>query len=465
MTPAAGGDPLDRALDRAAGARRIPGNAVRHLTDGPQAFSAMLGLIESAHRWIHFENYLIRADATGEIFARHLVAAARRGVRVRVLYDHFGSFRTRRSYWNALRNAGVTVRAYNRVNPFRPVRSIRRDHRKYVAVDGRAAVLGGICIGQEWAGAEGDDRAPWRDTAVHVAGPAVPALEYAFVRRWHAAGAPDVELPIPAEPEPCGDAVVRVIDGVPGRLRLYRTIQFLTAAAEERIWITDAYLVAPSPLYASLLAAARDRVDVRILVPGKTDLPWIRALTRVGYRELMEAGVRIWEWHGPMLHAKTVVIDDRWFKVGSSNLNPSSLLANDELDILVDDHAAAGEAIQQFRRDLGRSVEIVRRRRRMPAELAQRLPPLIVPAEPVDPDPARRRTARELSRRAVVTLRHVAGGARRSIAGALVFTSLGLGALFLLLPRVMAYVVAVFAFWLSLNAAWHFVQRRRYHDE
>lgn len=464
MNAPAGAGPLDRGLDRAAGARLIPGNAVRHLIDGPQAYGAMLELIETAHRWVHFENYIIRSDRTGQMFADHLMAAAKRGVRVRVLYDHFGSWRTRRSYWGALRNAGAAVRAHNPVNPLRPIRSLRRDHSKYVATDGVGAVVGGICIGDEWAGSEERNRAPWRDTAALVTGPAVSALEYAFVRRWQAAGGRDTEK-VPAEAVPCGDATVRVIDGVPGRGRLYRTIEFLVTAAQERIWITDAYMLAPSPLYAGLRAAARDGVDVRLLVPGKTDLPWIRDLSRVGYRELLDAGVRIWEWQGPGLHAKTVVVDERWYKVGSSNLNPSSLFANHEVDVLVEHSEATAEAIQQFRRDLANAVEIVRRPRRVPKKLAARLPPTIVRSEPVNPTALPPATPRELSRRAAVTLRHVAGGARRSIAGAVFFISLGAGALFLLLPRIMAYTVAAIAFWLSLNAAWQFFLRRRYHDE
>jgi cardiolipin synthase len=464
MNAPAGVGPLDRGLDRAAGARLIPGNAVRHLIDGPQAYGAMLELIGTAHRWVHFENYIIRSDRTGQMFADHLIAAVKRGVRVRVLYDHFGSWRTRRSYWTALRNAGAAVRAHNPVNPLRPVRSLRRDHSKYVATDGVGAVVGGICIGDEWAGSQEQNRAPWRDTAALVTGPAVPALEYAFVRRWQAAGGRDTEK-IPAEPEPCGDATVRVIDGVPGRGRLYRTIELLVTAAQERVWITDAYMLVPSPLYASLLAAARDGVDVRLLLPGKTDLPWIRDLTRVGYRELLDAGVRVWEWYEPVLHAKTVVVDDHWFKVGSSNLNPSSLFANHEMDVLVDQKEATAKAIHQFRRDLGKAVEIVRRPRRVPEKLAARLPPAIVRSQPAAPMSLPPATARELSRRAAVTLRHVAGGARRSITGAVFFVSLGLGALFVLLPRIMAYAVAAAAFWLSVSAAWQYFQRRRYHDE
>lgn len=452
--------PLDRALDRASGSRLIPGNAVALLTDGPDTFSAMLALIEGARRWIHFENYIIRSDETGERFAAQLIAAARRGASVRVLYDHFGSRTTSRRFWRRLREGGVEVRAYNRVNPFRPIRSLRRDHRKYVSADGSGAVVGGLCIGDEWAGRPERSRAPWRDTAMRIAGPAVSALEYSFGRLWREAGGQDIEREIPAKPEVAGDATARVVEGVPGRLRLYRAVELMVAAVQSRLWVTDAYLVAPTPLFRGLIAAARDGVDVRLLLPGRTDIPALRLLTRVGYRELLEAGVRIFEWYGPMLHAKTVLVDDRWFKVGSTNLNPSSLISNHELDLIVEDRRAVEEGVQRFRRDLRYASEIVLRPRRVPQSLAQRLPPAVVPAADATP-PEHRRSVRELSQRAVVTVWHVAGGARRSLAGAALFVTLGAAALLVALPRVMAYILAAASFMLSIGAAVEFFRRRR----
>ncbi len=458
-------DALERALDRVCRARAIPGNAVTHLTDGPQAFGSMLSLIEGARRWIHFENYIIRSDSTGEIFAEHLAEAARRGVQVRILYDHLGSRGTSRSYWKRLRRAGAEVRAFNRVNPLRPLKSLRRDHRKYVSADGTDGVIGGICIGDEWAGAPADGRPPWRDAAVEIRGPAVPALDLTFLRLWQAAGGTAPVDQAPSRLDPCGAAAVRVVDGVPGRLRLYRAMELLVAGAAERLWLTDAYLVVATPLFASLMAAARDGVDARLLVPGHSDIPTIRALTRVGYRELLHAGVRIWEWHGPMLHAKTIIADDTWFKVGSSNLNPSSFLSNHELDALVEDRAIAASAAQQYRRDLGHAVEIVLRPRRAPERLATRLPPAVVPAQPRPLRTGQIRARKELSRRAAVTLRKVAGGARRSVAGAIIFTLLGSGVLLIAVPRVMAYALAVVCFWLGGAAVWQFLERRRHWED
>ncbi len=457
-------DALGRAIDRVCRARAIPGNAVGHLLDGG-AIGAMLGLIDRAQHWIHLENYIIRDDTTGRLVADHLLRAVSRGLEVRVLYDQVGSWRTTHSFWRALREGGVQVRCFNPVNPLHPLRSLRRDHRKYLGIDGREAVVGGICIGDEWAGAVAPDVPAWRDSAVRLAGPVVPALEWIFLRQWELTGGTPPPYSPPSKVDTCGTAAVRVVEGVPGRLRLYRAVELLAATAAERLWVTDAYLMAATPLFASIRAAARDGVDVRLLVPGHTDLPAVRALTRVGYRELLHANARIWEWQGPMLHSKTLLVDERVYKVGSSNLNPSSFLANYELDVLIDDSTTAADAAGQFRRDLSHSTEILLRPARAPEVLQGRIPPAMVPAEPHTSAATLPKAPGERSRRAVMTLRNVAAGARRSIAGAITFASVGGGVLFLTLPRVMAYVLAAASFALGLTAMWRYLQRRRHWTE
>lgn len=457
--------PLERALDRACGGRAIPGNRLRHLADGPSTFALMAEAIDAARRLVHVENYIIRDDATGRRFAERLGAAARRGLAVRVLYDAFGCRGTPRAFWRRLREAGVETRAFNPVNPLRPVRSLRRDHRKYVGVDGARAVVGGLCIGDEWAGDPGRHRLPWRDTAVDVCGPAAAAIDLTFERLWRLAGGEIPDRDRRGEAEPCGEASVRAVEGLPGRLRIYRAFELLVAGASHRVWITEAYLIAPTPLVAGLIAAARDGVDVRLLLPGKSDIPALRAFTRVGYRELLQAGARIWEWRGPMLHAKTVLADQGWLKVGSSNLNPSSLLTNYELDLLANDPDLTEEAAHQFRRDLTHATEVILRRPRVPAPLAGGWPPAVVSAGVPHTVPDHAPGARERSRRAAITLRVVAAGARRSIAGAVLFGSLGAGVLFALAPRVMGYLVALLCFAVAVNAARHFLVRRRQRDE
>lgn len=453
-------DPLARALDRTSGARAIPGNAVAHLVDGPATFERLLDRIAAAEQWIHLENYIVRGDRTGHRFAEALRAARRRGVHVSVLYDHFGSWGTPRRYWSRLRDAGVRVRAFGPPRLRTPLAYFQRDHRKYVGIDGRVAVVGGICIGDEWAGDPARGLAPWRDSAIEICGPAVSALELSFLRLWSLAQGPPPPYTVRTDTVPCGATTIRVVEGAPGRLRLYRTMEFLCASAAERVWITDAYLVPLSPLFRTIMATAQAGVDVRLLLPGRTDLPAVRALARVGYRELLESRVRIWEWRGPVLHAKTALVDDDWYKVGSSNLNPTSLLGNYELDVLVSDPAVVGVAVQQFRRDFAHAVEVVLRPRRLVPAWRVEVPPAVVKMEDAGGSPPRR-TAGALRQRTVLALRHVALGAQRSITGAVLFVSFGAGVLLLALPTLMSYVLAGMCFGLGLVAVWRYLELRR----
>ena len=441
----------ERILDRAAGSRPIPGNAVSLLVDGTEAYPAMLDVIARAERWIHFENYIIRDDHTGRRFGEALAERARAGVRVRVLYDALGSFGTGFGYWRALRRAGVEVRAFHPIFSGHPFDIFVRDHRKLLVADGGRAMVGGICIGDEWAGDPERGREPWRDTMVTVCGPAAAALDASFASVWGRAGPPLDPSALTPDPESCGDCDVRVVIGVPFEGRTYRATQLIAAAAHERLWITDAYLAPPAPLYAALLDAARAGVDVRILVPGVSDLPVMRNLTRTGYRELLRAGVHVFEWLGPMIHAKTLVADRQWARVGSSNLNVSSLLGNYELDLLTDNVAMADALAAQFRRDLQSSREIVLdpRRRILPPRLVR------AAAEPIDPNappPKRRkRSGYELGAVAVVAVRRVAGGLRRAIARTAALVSLLTAVLLIAFPRVMSIALAAGMFWLALG--------------
>lgn len=451
------GDPLGFAVERATGARAIGGNLIRHHAESARALDAMLDLIAGAHSWIHFENYIIRDDHTGRRFAEALIARAHLGVRIRVLYDALGSFGTARSFWRGLTDAGVEVRAFHPLVSRHPLDVFSRDHRKLVVVDGLHAMIGGLCIGDEWAGDPARHRRPWRDTMVTVSGPAAAAADRAFGRTWEQAGAPLPVDELETNPVECGAAVVRVVSGVPGRARVYRAVQLLAASARERLWITDAYLIAPAPVFASLLDAARAGVDVRLLVPGTSDLPVVRNFTRAGYRELLRAGARIFEWQGPMLHAKTLLADQRWARVGSSNLNVSSLLGNWELDVVAECADLSAELAHQFLRDLGSSREIVLLggRRFLPARLVG------TPTEPSASELTHKRSGYELGAVTVVVLRRVAGGVRRAIAATAAFAFVALGALLLAFPQFMSILLAAGAFIIAMGFGVYALEQRR----
>ena len=220
-------------------------------------------------------------------------------------------------------------------------------------------------------------------------------------------------------------------------------------------------MVPPPRLFQGLQDAARDGADVRLLVPGSSDLPWLRNLTRIGYRDLLRAGVRIYEWDGPMLHAKTLVADGRLARIGSSNLNASSLLGNYELDVLVDDPTLAGGLEDQFRRDMVGSAEVQLQPLRAPAQLRRVLPSALHRERPEAGSPAHRRSMRERRRRAITVTWTLITGARRSIFGPLSLVLIALGLLFLILPRAMAYVFAAVCVWFAIAAGLQAFQRRR----
>lgn len=453
---------LSRALDRATGARPIPGNLLRHIPASNEALDTMLEMIASAERTIHFENYIIHDDTTGTRFANAWAKKAKAGVKVRVLYDAFGSRSTSRAFWRELREYGVDVRPFRPIWTSGPIEALSRDHRKLLVVDGEKAMTGGLCIGDEWAGDASQGQQSWRDTMVVVCGPAVAALEGSFARMWARTGPPLPENERHPLPEECGPSAVRVVEGVPGQSRIYRAVELLAATVTERLWITDAYLVAPPALYAGLVDAAHAGVDVRLLLPGTSDIPIVRGLTRSGYRELLHAGARIFEYRGPMLHAKTLVADHEWARVGSSNLNMSSLLGNYELDLMVEQDALSDELAKQFLHDMTQSREVVFvARRRLPPRLVEAATVPTLPGAPAASTPPQKRSLRERQAAAAVALMQVAGGARRMVAGAAAGVFFVIGILLFIFPVITGAVLAVGALATSLGLAGYALARRR----
>ncbi len=367
-----------KAFSRVADTKKAGGNAVRLLRDGNENYPLWLAAIAGAKTTVHLENYLIQEDPTGRSFADALIEAAGRGVGVRVIYDWLGCrSKTSAGFWERLRAAGVEVRCYNLPHLHSPLGWISRDHRKVLCVDGQIGFTGGLCIGQDWAGTPARRKAPWRDTAVEIRGPAVAYLEIAFADSWSATGAamPPGEVPDIDKIAPAGDLGMLVIAGRPDSMGLYRLEQLIAETAERSLWLADAYFVATTGYVRALGAAARDGVDVRILVPGSSNIPIVRALSMSSYRPLIEAGVRVFEWNGPMMHAKTAVADGCWARVGSSNSNLSSWIANRELDVTIQDADFAKQMETMFERDLENAIEIVLDSGRLRSSVPRKLRP------------------------------------------------------------------------------------------
>ncbi|NNE99496.1 MAG: cardiolipin synthase B [Pyrinomonadaceae bacterium] len=354
--------PYEASLDRITDSKLISGCDLRLLVDASENYPAWLEAIESAEDRIYFESYIIHDDEQGKKFADALIKKAGEGVSVKLIYDWLGGFgKTSRRYWRRLRNGGVEVRCYNPPKLTDPFSILSRDHRKIMTVDGKIAFVSGLCVGQDWVGNPAKDMPAWRDTGVQVKGAAVVDVERAFANIWQEIGEPlDIsKLPKYEDYDEEGDVSLRIVDSVPSSSNIYRVDQFLAAQVQQTMWLADAYFIGIPSYLQSIKDVAEDGVDVRILLPRSTDIAIVRDTTRTTYRDLLEAGVRIFEWNGSMMHAKTAVFDGKYSRVGSTNLNVASWFGNYELDVFVEDEMFGRKMQEMYSRDLENSTEIV----------------------------------------------------------------------------------------------------------
>jgi cardiolipin synthase A/B len=461
----------EQALSRAAGAPLLGGNSVELLIDAPAHYEAWLKSIRAARRRVLLENYIIRDDEVGREFRDALVERARAGILVAVIVDWLGCLgQSRRTFWAALRAAGGQVRVFNPPQFGEPFGWISRDHRKLLVVDGTEGFLSGVCISSKWLGDRARNVAPWRDTGVAVSGPAVAGLEAAFQESWNAMGGAPLELSeVPASMRPAGAVAMRVIATQPPSASLYRLDQLIASMARKSLWLCDAYFVGIAPYVQALVAAARDGVDVRMLVPGNSDIPIVSGLSRGGYRPLLQAGIRVFEWNGSMLHAKTAVADGQWARVGSSNLNVSSWLGNREIDVAIEDVVFSGQLAAQYERDLENATEIIlapRRYRRSEQ-----------PTPASDPPRMKAGRGRGSSGRAAAGALRMANTVGAALANHRVLGEMPTGplltamvllvvlaAICFLWPAWIAWPVGVMAAWTAVNMsvrAWRLHKRRR----
>jgi cardiolipin synthase len=293
------------------------GNQVELLLDGPNAYPALEAALSHAKRSIHIEYYIWEDDATGRRLRDLLVERAQAGVAVRVLVDGFG---TRNSRWLAepLRAAGAKVGIFlpSHFTPFRAPRFNFVNHRKVVVVDGEVAFTGGMNIGSAYA-------TSWRDAMLRLRGPAVMALDHVFLDDWYFAT--DELLDDERTPRPLdGGVEVAVVASGPDSEAWIHDAYFISLTqATQRIWIATPYFIPGPAILAALRTAAGRGVDVRILVPSTSDVTIVKWASRSYYRELIEAGVHIFEYHG-MVHAKALVTDDHIACVGTANIDSRS---------------------------------------------------------------------------------------------------------------------------------------------
>lgn len=345
------------------------GNRAEVLLDGADTYSAMVEAIEQASDHIHILFYIVQPDETGRQLRDLLIRKAKQGVAVRVIVDAVGSAALPYDFFDALEAEGGSARFFQPV--YRLLIRYRwrdridfRNHRKIVVIDGRIGFTGGINIGREYLGLD-PEMGQWRDTHVQLTGPAVLSLQQVFAGDWLLTSGEfldDLRYYPEARQETlaAGGSLVQVIDSGPD-LRWSPISYILThsiSLAQDRIWLTNPYFVPGLPVRHALTTAALSGVDVRLLLPAKSDSLIVHLASRSYFKELLEAGVRIFLYERGFIHAKTTVVDDWVTSIGSANLDMRSFYLNFELTAFLFGSDMAGRMAEQFERDLEHANEV-----------------------------------------------------------------------------------------------------------
>lgn len=336
----------------------VAGETTHLLRDGIATFRAMFAAIRAAKHSINLEYFIFEdVESDGVHLGDLLLAKRQEGVAVNVIYDSFGSSDTPKDFFDRLRQGGVNVVEFNPLNPLKAKVSYSpndRDHRKIMVIDGATAIVGGVNLSTTYqanpmgksGNIPGEPAAHWRDTDLEISGPVVAQLQTLFLDHWREQHGPPINDAgwFPAV-SPAGGAVVRIIGSSPDRKapRYYVTIISAIRSAEKSITASAAYFVPTADEMVALTEAARRGVEVRLLLPDRSDSPNSIALGHSHYEALLKAGVKIFETHDLVLHSKTIVVDGVWSAVGSSNFDHRSVIFNDEVDAIALGAETAGE--------------------------------------------------------------------------------------------------------------------------
>jgi cardiolipin synthase A/B len=350
---------------------KIGGDEVRLLRDGVEALPAMLAAIHAARREIILEMYWVGPDAVGARFRDALVEKARAGVTVRVIYDAIGSLAITPSFWEALVRAGGEVREYHPLSPLKPAfdlsRIEQRDHRKILVVDGNHGFTGGINLARPWLPLE-DGGEAWRDDMIEVIGYAPAELRTLFYKNWRRMGfrrlpqdpLGSLALPndlVPLSKHPTGKVYV-LASLRRSKRNLRREYLARLNRAQRSIEIANSYFIPDRNVRSALYRAVLRGVHVRVLVPSKSDVAIVQFALEAMYESLLRNGVEMYCHSGPMMHAKTAIIDDRFATIGSYNLDERSRTKNLEVNIAVEDDAFATYVRKWFDRDVEKATHL-----------------------------------------------------------------------------------------------------------
>jgi cardiolipin synthase len=359
------------ALEQAiVGTPLTAGNKVLLLQDGAATYRAMFAAIGAATDHINLETYKIEDDEIGRQFSELLLRKRSQGVQVNLVYDSVGSIGTPQAFFDRLTAGGVQVLEFNPANPLSAKKEWlvnNRDHRKLLVIDGHTAFVGGINFsrvhsGGSFARRRGPEaKSAWRDTHLRIEGPVVDEFQKLFMQTW----AKQRGAPLPAANyfpalAAKGGEMVRAIGSTPDdpHSLIYLTLMSAISKAQRHVYLTNAYFVPDPQLLDALTDAARRGVDVRLVLPGKSDSGPVFHAGRSHYSSLLRAGVKLYERRGAMLHAKTATIDGVWSCIGSTNLDMRSFLHNDELDATILGREFAGQMQAAFAADLEASEAV-----------------------------------------------------------------------------------------------------------
>jgi cardiolipin synthase len=348
----------------------VGSDKVRLLRDGVEAFPIMLDAIARAKREVILEMYWIGSDAVGTKFREALAERARAGVTVRVIYDAVGSLSIGDAFWQPLLAAGGEVREYHPLSPLRPTfdlaRIEQRDHRKILVVDGDTGFTGGLNLARPWLPLDEGGQA-WRDDMIEIRGYASAELRTLFYKTWRRVwfrnlpqdfGPMNVPRDlVPLSKKPTGRVYV-LASLRKSRRNLRREYLSRINRARTSIEIANSYFIPDRSVRNALFRAVLRGVRVRVLVPEKSDVAVVQFALEALYESLLKKGVEIYCYPGPMMHAKTAIIDDRFATIGSYNLDERSWRKNLEVNVGVDDEAFAKYVRNWFDRDVAGATRI-----------------------------------------------------------------------------------------------------------
>lgn len=341
------------------GSHVTTGNDIEIFTTGKEKFEALFADIEAATEYIHLQYYIFERDNLGRRMSELLIAKARQGVKVRVIYDHVGSFHLNRSFFNRLRKNGVEAYPFLKVTfPELANHANWRNHRKVVVIDGKVGYIGGMNIADRYV--DGNKLGPWRDTHLRIKGNAVGALQYSFAVDWNFMRHELLNVPLKHyEPAVTGNAMQLLMGGPTDRWSNI-ALAFLRAisCARQCVWVQTPYFLPNDSLLRALQAAALSGVDVRLMMPRRPDSKLLQFSSHSYIKECLQAGIKIYFYEPGMLHSKVIVVDDELVTTGSTNFDFRSFEHNFECNVFVYDKEFARRMKEVLEADERQSTRI-----------------------------------------------------------------------------------------------------------